>query len=259
MPAFEHVILTRFNLATPGRESALRNQPGWLRGRFDLFADWCLPSVAAQTEQRFEWIVLFDIDTPAPFRAEIEALRGVYPFHAWFTPLFPADGWRRCVAEVVAPRAPMLLSTRLDNDDALSVDHVARLHARVGGDATRAYNFTAGLIRQGDGLWQIAHPSNAFFSLLEPWGPDTVTAPSIAHMALDRAAPVEQIDGPPAWLQVVHGGNVSNKVRGRRVDGAAARFGGKGLTGVRPPGPAERVLEALAAPLRALRDRLRHG
>ena len=29
--------------------------------------------------------------------------------------------------------------------------------------------------------------------------------------------PVVQLDGPPAWLQVVHGSNVSNRVRGRIV------------------------------------------
>ena len=31
---FAHVVTTRFNLATPGRESAFRNRPGWLAERF---------------------------------------------------------------------------------------------------------------------------------------------------------------------------------------------------------------------------------
>ncbi|MEM8852018.1 MAG: glycosyltransferase [Pseudomonadota bacterium] len=257
MDAFQHVILTRFNLATPGRESAIRTQPGWLRGRFDLFRDWCLPSVAAQSVQDFRWIVLFDDRTPEGFRAEIAALQAVYPFDAYFTPLFPADGWRRCVAEVVAPEAPMLLTTRLDNDDALAVDYVARVQAAVEGTERRAWNVTAGLIRQGDGLWQVAHPKNAFFSLLEPWGEAATTACGIQHMALDAEVPVTQIGGPPGWLQVVHGGNVSNKVRGRRVGpDVGARFGGMGLDGVRPPGWSERAVEGLLAPLRGVRDQV---
>ncbi|MEM7644922.1 MAG: glycosyltransferase [Pseudomonadota bacterium] len=255
MTAVQHVILTRFNLATPGRESAIRNQPGWLRGRFDLFRDWCLPSVAAQSTRDFRWIVLFDEETPGAFRDEIGALQADFPFDAYFTPLFPADGWRRCVAEVVAPTAPMLLTTRLDNDDALSVDHVARVQAAVGGPERRAWNVTNGLIRQGDGLWQVTHPKNAFFSLLEPWGPEAVTACAIPHMDLPDHVPVTQIGGPPGWLQVVHGGNVSNKVRGRRVGpDMGAAFGGIGLDGVRPPGWSERAVEAVMGPLRGLRD-----
>ncbi len=51
--AFTHLILTRFNLATPGRESAIRNRPGWLAERFDLFERICLPSVASQTCRDF--------------------------------------------------------------------------------------------------------------------------------------------------------------------------------------------------------------
>lgn len=256
MSAVTHVILTRFNLATPGRELAIRNQPGWLRGRFDLFRTWCLPSVAAQTEQAFHWVILFDEATPAEFRDEIEALRQVHPFIPYFTPLFPADGWRACVAETVAPTTPMLLTTRLDNDDALACDFVARLRPQVTGTERRAYNFANGLIRQGDGLWALRHPSNAFFSLLEPWDAQAQTAPAIAHMALAEHAPVTQIEGPPAWLQVVHGGNVSNKVRGRRVgpDQIGAAFAGQGLVGVRPPGVLARATDGLATPMRRLRD-----
>ena len=92
---FVHVILTRFNLATPGRESALRNQPGWLAGRFELFERYCLPTLAAQSASpaRFRWIVYFDDGTPEPFRARIEACRRVADFHPFFTPMFPGEQW----------------------------------------------------------------------------------------------------------------------------------------------------------------------
>jgi hypothetical protein len=33
--------------------------------------------------------------------------------------------------------------------------------------------------------------------------------------------PVTEIEGPPAWLQVVHGTNVSNRIRGTRVGSSA--------------------------------------
>ena len=68
-----------------------------------------------------------------------------------------------------------------------------------------------------------AHPSNAFASWLEPWYDAARTCMSINHMRMAEHGPVLQVGGPAAWLQVVHGGNVSNKVRGRRVGPEAVR------------------------------------
>ena len=77
---FTHVIMTRFNMPTPGRESHIRSRPGWLAGRFELFERYCLPSIAAQTTRDFHWVVYFDVETPPEFRARIEACRAVFPF-----------------------------------------------------------------------------------------------------------------------------------------------------------------------------------
>ena len=93
--AFTHVIQTRFNLATPGRELAIRTQPGWLLERFQLFELWCLPSVAAQTSRNFTWLIYFDEGTPEVFRKRIANLQRVFPFVPVFTGLFPGDGWAR--------------------------------------------------------------------------------------------------------------------------------------------------------------------
>lgn len=258
MDSFAHVIVTRFNIATQWRDSAIRNDPVWLRERFDLFKEWCLPAIAVQSERAFRWLLLFDHETPAPFRAELEDLRAVHPFDVHYTGPFDADGWRRSIEEAIAPQAPLILTTRLDNDDALEATFVERLHAAVRGaeeGLPKAFNFPDGLIRQGDGLWRIRHEHNAVFSLLEHWGGPVTTAYGIAHMELPRRVPIVQVDGPPGWLQVVHGGNVSNKVRGRRagIDGTA-RFGGRGLDGVRAPTLGQRAAEGVLTPLRDARD-----
>ncbi|HVH03085.1 MAG TPA: glycosyltransferase, partial [Amaricoccus sp.] len=219
---FRHVILTRFNLATPGRESAIRNQPGWLAGRFELFERYCLPTLAAQTVRDFRWIVYFDEATPAPFRARIEACRRVADFHPYFTPIFPGERWGVSVRGILGAEGgavPWLLSTRLDNDDGLAVDFVARVQAAVAGfGAPRraAFNVTNGYVFDGRRAYALGHPSNAFASLLEPWEAAR-TVSDVQHMRLAEEGPVVQVAGPGGWLQVVHGGNVSNKIRGRRV------------------------------------------
>lgn len=217
--SFEHVIMTRFNLATPGKESSIRNRPGWLDGRFDLFEKYCLPSIAAQTSTRFQWIIYFDEGTPSIFRSRIEALRKVFPFIPYYTGLFPASGWPKSIVETFNFKPDALLSTRLDNDDALASDFVERLHDAifVHAVADGAYNFENGFIMSNGKLYRLSHPNNAFFSFVAPYGEQMVTAPSIQHMELARHGKINQIYGSGGWMQIVHGGNVSNKIRGSRI------------------------------------------
>lgn len=257
---FIHVVMTRFNLATPGREASFRNRPDWLATRFDLFERYCLPGMAAQTEQNFEWIIYFDEATPQEFKDRIARLQQVRPFIAYYTPLFPANGWRDSLFASVPARPASLLTTNLDNDDSLAIDYVARLHAAAApfaGGPRHGLNFLNGFVLSGPRLYAHEHPSNAFTNLIEPFDMSAITAPSINHMTLASHAPVHQIEGPGAWLQVVHGGNVSNKIRGRRVSRQLAeeRFAGSTIANVCDPGLAELAVDRLAAaPLRRGRD-----
>lgn len=258
---FTHVIMTRFNMAMPQRD-AIRKRPGWLESRFDLFERYCLPSVAAQTVRGFHWVIYFDIETPAPFRERIERCREEFPFIPFYTPHFEAEGWPRSLKEIFGTyRTPWLVTSRLDNDDALSVDHVERLHAHFleQGIETGSVNFRNGFLLQGGRVYMLEHLSNAFAHHVEPWDETAITCRGVNHLKLAEFGPVRQIDGAPAWLQVVHGGNVSNKVRGRRVAGDEARaFFPEGILGpLRPASPLALGLENLVlVPMRNLRDSL---
>jgi len=71
--------------------------------------------------------------------------------------------------------------------------------------------------------------------------------------------PVREVQGPPGWLQVVHGGNVSNRIHGVRVapDNYRGLFPGL-LSGAERPSAAERRYELLlGTPRRAVRSGLR--
>lgn len=256
---FTHAILTRFNVARPKLQDPIRLDPRWLAERFDLFERYCLPSMAAQTSRDFRWIVYFDTDTPSQFHDRIEACRAVFPFTAYFTPVIDAPGWPRSLRESLGDPTPWLLTTRFDNDDALAADYVGRLQAAVSDQPPQrgSFNFTHGLIREGRRVYALAHPSNAFGSWLEPWDDATRTAISIHHMKMAQHGPVSQIGGPAAWLQVVHGGNISNKVRGRRVNPAWVqdRFPPALMRGLEEPSRSEVLLDSLLlGPLRNGRD-----
>jgi len=258
---FTHILMTRFNLATPGRELAIRTQPGWLEGRFELFERYCLPAVAGQDNRDFQWIIYFDKDTPDAFKARIDTLRGIFPFVPYYTGLFPAEGWRNSINETFAPSTDYVLTTRLDNDDALAPDFTARLHEAVQthGMAEGSYNFPNGMILRDGAVYAISHDSNPFFSFLEPAGPALCTAPNIHHMKIAEKGPVMQINAPPVWMQIVHETNVSNRVRGRRVvpDTAQARFSTMPPEAFAPASSGALLLDNLVmAPARDLRDRV---
>ncbi|MHC0055479.1 glycosyltransferase [Actibacterium sp. D379-3] len=267
-----HVLMTRFNLATPGREAEIRNKPDWLEGRFELFERFCLPSVGNQTTPDFTWIIYFDKDTPQPFKDRITRLQREMPFRAYYTGLFPAEGWPRSLTEELGPLPDHVLTSRLDNDDALAVDYMARTRAAAQAHLAAApalpltrragIVITNGFIRSDSRCYRISHPCNAFTSWLESTADPSAlkSAMGIAHMDAATQGGLVQVPGPGGWLQVVHGGNVSNKVRGLRMrpEQMQGRFLHPGaLEGLEPAGSLSVALEnAVVAPVRNGRDNL---
>ncbi|MGB3166560.1 MAG: glycosyltransferase [Alteraurantiacibacter sp.] len=255
-PALHHVVITRFNIASPGREAAIRNRPGWLERRFDLFEAYCLPGMAAQTVHDFEWLVYFDEATPDAFRSRIAAAQESVPFSAKFTgPLEMANTLRDIIVPAIADR---LVTTRLDNDDAVAVDLIERIQtaARHCAPGT-VLNFPNGLALRDRRLFAASDPSNPFTSLVEDAHAPLSGIWSVRHDALAERFQVRQVDAPPVWLQVVHGDNVSNRIKGARVpaQAVAGRFVLKSEMLAEGGAAALAVDRVLAAPLRTARER----
>jgi len=218
---FRHVIITRFNVryrdGAHNRFEAKRVNPVWLAERFDLFEKYCLPTVLAQTCQEFIWFIYFDRATPPVFveRAH-RACDGQDNIRLLFCDVYDQGLLARDLRDQLIPEPEWLLTTRLDNDDGLARDFVKRLHETLSFSGTEAINFANGVVYAGHKTYLHRHESNAFLSFLEPFnGFKTVLL--VQHLEMPRIASVRQIAGDPAWLQVVHQSNISNRVRGRRV------------------------------------------
>lgn len=213
-----HVILTRFNIASPGREVAIRNSPGWLDRRFGLFEQFCLPSIAGQTERNFHWLIYFDKDTPAEFRDRIERDRQIFNFTPRYVAMFDKAMIADDVRALAQPGEDLILTTRLDNDDALSNDFVARVQdVAKDARAKTVLNFTQGIAMRKGRLYTAADHSNPFTTLVERdlAGVETIWAKP--HHELGHKWEIAQVDGRPVWLQVVHGENVINRIKGQLV------------------------------------------
>lgn len=212
-----HIIFTRFNVRSGGKEKSIRDKTGWLKERYELFDIYCFPSVAAQSQTDFIWIVFFDDQTPEEYVKQNEIYHLKFPnFHPVYVSEWTTEIVRGKLQEVIPDGAEWLLTTRLDNDDGLHKDFIKTLRASSFTDKTY-FNFPDGLTYSDGNGYKHRDESNAFLSYVEPvenfegvW--------KHAHPEVIKKFHVEQLSLPYAWLQVIHGGNVSNKVRGTVED-----------------------------------------
>ncbi|RYB94907.1 hypothetical protein EUA93_11440 [Nocardioides oleivorans] len=256
MTGLDHVLLTRFNLPTGGVEGLVRAREGWLRERIDLFERYCAPSVAAQQGAKVTWIVYLDPASPAWLLERMAPYAASGLLHPVLREHVGVPELREDIAAAVPEPGEALLTTNLDNDDGIAVDFCARLQAAASATThTRAALYvTRGLVLSDDGLFQLDDRHNAFCSVREGWD-EPVTSWSEYHNELPRVMPTIELDGSPSWLQVVHGGNVSNRVRGRLVAPSAHRSRFAVPLEVREPSARELLVDrAVTSPLRRVRD-----
>lgn len=221
--SIQHFIITRFNLRSLDPESGICLDPTWLSQRFDLFERFCYPTVQTQSEQDFTWLVLFDESTPQPFRARIEQLADWPGFQAVFLPPGSRDVGRQVVGERLGTSVTpdILITTRLDNDDGLHRDFVAQVQQYSDVNVPTVLEFPNGYVWWRDRIYRDRQPSNPFTSLVEPLdrmaGRPYSTVYRGSHSDISRLGTVVVVSQRPFWVQVVHGGNLENRVRGVRV------------------------------------------
>ncbi len=218
-----HFILTRFNIRLwkTDRDGNPVRTVKWLEHRFELFERFCLPSVRSQTCQDFLWIVLFDTYTPDSFRDRISGYRAACP---QMIPVFvePGDGWKypAIFREEVVSRmgdAGRVITTYLDNDDALSINFVEDLQRRAAAlDDVVFVRYTDGYQYYTDHgyLMRIHYRRNHFVSVVEPGLPEGVKTiyGYGSHFYIERLAGVEIEDIPEKrmWCEVIHEKNKDN-------------------------------------------------
>lgn len=250
----DHFLLTRFNLQTGGVEARVRAGDGWLTHRWELFERYCAPSVARQSTDAFTWLIYFDPESPDWLKRAIAP----YAERGAFRPVFRAEVHPSdLLADIRAAGggAGILLTTNLDNDDGIATDFLERLQRAVDFSDRRALFVVNGLIAAPNGVYLRHDARNAFCSVAAPWS-DPSTSWDEWHIMLDRTMPVVELGGAPGWLQVVHGENVSNRVRGRLVSAARWEPLFPGVFATRqPPSAAQVVRDRLVGvPIRSVRD-----
>ncbi len=112
---FLHVVGTRLEIGVFNEQ--------WLEYRWQLFETLALSSIDAQSEKDFTWVLGIDRDMPPSFRERLDELVAARP---WIRLLelellddFESEFKRWCLKEAEATGRPPVLTTRIDNDDAV--------------------------------------------------------------------------------------------------------------------------------------------
>ncbi len=218
----QHFILTRFNILLwqKDKRGCKVRTTKWLEHRFSLFERYCLPSVKNQTCQDFEWIVLFDSKTPERFKDKISEYQSLCP---QFTPVYvePEKGYLFAqifrIEVIKRLAAKRIITTYLDNDDALNVIYVEDLQQRALTMSDGTFLFYSNgyqFYTDHKYLMQIYYPRNHFVSIVEQGDPSKVKTiyGYGSHYYIERieGAKIERIENVPMWCEVIHEKNMDN-------------------------------------------------
>lgn len=223
MIRYKHFLITLFNVRLWDVDK--KNNPtrtdSWLKGRFEMFEEVCLPSVAAQSSRDFIWICLFDSETPQEYIDRINGHRARVPM---LTPcltdivgrdaLVPAIN--EIIAKYVSPEDKYVITTNLDNDDAISFDMIERLQSLIdGSSAGKLYSLNLGYqyFAEANIALKMKYPHNHFLTLVEPAGGECKTILGFSHVKARKLFTPIDILEKPYWIEFVHGGNVNNDIR----------------------------------------------
>jgi Putative rhamnosyl transferase len=214
---FDHVLLTRFNTKMPGNVRNLDSE--WLGKRLRLFQDICVPSVLNQIAQSFHWILFVDSKTPEPFLSSLLELsqRNVFSIE-WTTNEFSPMIAAQAMTERGLGVRPFLITTRLDNDDALAPHALVTIQRAFSNQAFEFVNLFLGYELHDGNFYLRPYIANPFISLIERTSAsrEISTVYCRQHNTI-MDSHVRQVFTSPAWLQVMHGDNIANVRRGVRV------------------------------------------
>lgn len=244
---FAHVILTRFNMRFQGERRDLVDEDearDWFAHRLPLFRDFCLPSIVGQTRSPALWLLGLD----GSRRHLAEPLLELIAPWPWIKPAWQGetDGvpelnircFARTLRENLPRRAHYIVTTRLDNDDALSCDYWRQAERYAGAVVSRQpdlqdFWITFPLGAQfADGSFRLLSTSRGHFhSRVTAVGALTEADDATAYGANHRALFEQDLPvflpptGRPMWLETVHDRNVVNAVRDDAFDlGPAERI-----------------------------------
>lgn len=222
MNLFKHLLITRFNLKKEGWDftksnNAIRDKD-WLNDRIQLFEKFCFPSVKAQKNKNFLWLIFLDVDTPKKFIDTLEVFKSEFR-NIRFVYINSLNVLGESIKYFISKNVtePYVITSRLDNDDSLSEDYIQEIQNQFDEQEFCAIDFLDGytLLDSGKGflLGKKKHSFNPFISLIEK-NENPLTVFHFDHAHWKKVSAVKRIKNKRVWLSVIHENNKVNQYNG---------------------------------------------
>lgn len=225
-----HVVMTRFNVGlyseskwTHDKNGVLIDPDAWMEERFNLFEKYCLPSFKSQTIKAFEWFVGIDSKTPKRFIERLES-------HAKDCKQLRIVLVDKITRDFINPVANLaksgdkkyLITTRVDNDDAISFDFIETVQKSFSPGDLLFVNLNRGYAYdvEKNQFHGMNYRSNPFVSVVEN-AKDAKTILGYGnHIKIkdNHSLNYIEIDDKNYWVQVIHESNLMNGVRGKLIN-----------------------------------------
>ena len=217
---FKHFLITRFNLKKSDWKTNKNNvavlTDEWHINRFELFTQFCFPSVLSQINKNFEWLVFFDTSTPEKYKHIITELATKTTY---FKPIF-IDGMDLFLPSIKNHisnyKEDFIITSRLDNDDCLSKFYIDEVQKTFKKQHFCAIDFVNGYTIQIHPEIKVGyrlHDNNPFISLIEK-NHDPKTVWSMKHSYWKKEKNVLQLKTLPLWCSIIHQENKVNEFYG---------------------------------------------
>lgn len=217
---FQHFLITRINIDwNISRPLNNRNDLNFLSYRFKIFEQTCYPSINAQTNKNFIWLLLLDAEIPSQFKERVEN----YSSNPAIKPVFITnqatclEKLRKAINTHLLESTRYIITTNLDSDDAITDDFMDTVQSQFREQNFEFINFPFGYLYRFENqkLYLREWLKSPVYTLIEKSSIyDTVL--KYSHDQITKYN-IRQVFTKPMWLMTAHGKNVRT-----RFDEAAA-------------------------------------
>ena len=217
---FEHYLITRFNLKNPNWDVTKNNEEllndAWMEDRMWLFENFCLPSVTAQTNQNFTWLLYLDTTTSEKYKTKMfDLTSGIENIKVFFINGMN-EFYPQIQKTITENTKPYLITTRIDNDDVISRFFIDEVQKKFDSQDFLAVDIIKGYSLQIKPIYILGkkeHVFNPFISLIEKnENPKTVWFND--HTQWKKESRIIQVTNKRLWMSIIHEKNKVNEFDG---------------------------------------------
>jgi len=245
MKKIKHFIITRFNISQsfqckarqPEKRLLEKNlESEYLRKRFEIFRKYTLNSIKQQTNQNFDWIVLFHAQTPVEFLEQIKEIKQQYDR---FIPMFLQGNEMFEVNRYIEENSndcDFYITSRIDNDDAYAIDYIERIQQyalNTNNIEPAILSFSRGLQYdiQSNMLVPYYYLENHFTSMISDKDSRYKNIYELNHAKVlqQQDIPVINLEQHLMWLEIIHETNYINHLKSQEqiqeIERSLKKFG----------------------------------